>query len=164
MPLLYEVRLPHLEWETYCVMTAADPPSSTIDTMDGRHDIILSACKGDESFVLMSIRGSHHATTSTTRVVVLTSQPEVLARLVFHGESYERDIRGARGTCYRARWTHLNDVRTPQAFTCPCCGTVARLADDIENGYCGRCHWQTGDPELGPLHLACPHRIRKEGR
>lgn len=29
-----------------------------------------------------------------------------------------------------------------------------RHPDDVAHGYCGRCHWYTGDPELGPPHLA----------
>jgi hypothetical protein len=46
------------------------------------------------------------------------------------------------------------------AFTCPCCGAVMRQPADIEEDYCGLCHWPTGDPELGPPHMAgeCPAR------
>ena len=45
-------------------------------------------------------------------------------------------------------------------FTCPCCGAVSHNPNDIAQGFCGRCHAWTGDPEAGPLHLAahCPHR------
>ena len=45
-------------------------------------------------------------------------------------------------------------------FTCPCCGATSPHPKDIEFRYCGRCHWWTGDPNLGPGHLAedCPHR------
>jgi hypothetical protein len=48
----------------------------------------------------------------------------------------------------------------PPSFTCPCCGAVSYNLNDIANGYCGRCHWYTGDPEIGPPHLAgpCPER------
>ena len=42
------------------------------------------------------------------------------------------------------------------AFTCPCCGAVSRNPNDLEQGYCGRCHWWTGDPALGPPHLEEP--------
>jgi histidine triad (HIT) family protein len=50
------------------------------------------------------------------------------------------------------------------AFTCPCCGATSYHPKDIEFRYCGRCHWWTGDPNLGPGHLAedCPNRT--EGR
>jgi len=46
------------------------------------------------------------------------------------------------------------------AFTCPCCAAVSYHPRDFEQGYCGRCHWWTGDPVLGPPHLAepCAHR------
>lgn len=46
------------------------------------------------------------------------------------------------------------------SFTCPCCGAVSREPNDVAQRYCGRCHWWTGDPNLGPGHLAehCPHR------
>jgi hypothetical protein len=49
---------------------------------------------------------------------------------------------------------------TPAAFTCPCCGATSRHPQDIAHGYCSRCHAFTGDPELGPVHLAeaCPER------
>jgi hypothetical protein len=45
-------------------------------------------------------------------------------------------------------------------FTCPCCDAVSPNPDDIDQGYCGRCHAFTGDPLLGPPHLEgpCPER------
>jgi hypothetical protein len=46
------------------------------------------------------------------------------------------------------------------AFTCPCCGAVSHNPNDIEQHYCGRCHWWTGDPALGPPHLAEPCEAR----
>ena len=45
---------------------------------------------------------------------------------------------------------------TAPAFTCPCCAAVSHHPTDLEQGYCGRCHWWTGDPLLGPAHLAEP--------
>ena len=36
-------------------------------------------------------------------------------------------------------------------FTCPRCGAVSYNPNDIEAGYCGRCHWWTGDPVLGQV-------------
>jgi hypothetical protein len=50
------------------------------------------------------------------------------------------------------------------AFTCPCCGSVSHHPSDTEQGYCGRCHWWTGDPVLGPPHLAesCGQRANPE--
>jgi plasmid maintenance system antidote protein VapI len=46
------------------------------------------------------------------------------------------------------------------AFTCPCCGARSSNPTDAEQDYCGRCKWWTGDPNLGPPHLAnsCPER------
>jgi hypothetical protein len=45
-------------------------------------------------------------------------------------------------------------------FTCPCCGAASCHPKDVEFRYCGRCRWWTGDPNLGPPHLAepCPER------
>jgi len=37
---------------------------------------------------------------------------------------------------------------TASSFTCPRCGTVSYHPDDIRFGYCGRCHWWTGDALL----------------
>lgn len=41
-------------------------------------------------------------------------------------------------------------------FSCPCCGAVSAHPQDVAEGYCGLCHWYTGDPELGQVHLAAP--------
>jgi hypothetical protein len=48
----------------------------------------------------------------------------------------------------------------PRSFTCPCCGVQSSHPADVRHGYCFRCHWWTGDPELGPPHLdgPCPER------
>lgn len=45
-------------------------------------------------------------------------------------------------------------------FTCPCCQAVTRNPHDIAAGYCGRCHWWTGEPGLASFHfaLSCEHR------
>jgi hypothetical protein len=50
------------------------------------------------------------------------------------------------------------------AFTCPCCGMTSHHPEDIRQGYCGACHWWTGDPVLGPSHdpAACPARVEQE--
>jgi len=48
------------------------------------------------------------------------------------------------------------------AFRCPCCGMVSHNPNDIEQGYCGACHWWTGDPALGPPHLEAPCAARDE--
>lgn len=56
-------------------------------------------------------------------------------------------------------------MNTPApAFTCPCCGAVSHHPTDLEQGYCGRCHWWTGDPHLGRDHLAglCEMRVNPE--
>lgn len=51
-----------------------------------------------------------------------------------------------------------------EAFTCPCCGAVSPQAEDIANGYCGMCHWQTGDPLLGPYHMEAECAARTAAR
>lgn len=33
-------------------------------------------------------------------------------------------------------------------FICPACGATSYNENDIAAGYCGRCHWYTGDPML----------------
>ena len=44
---------------------------------------------------------------------------------------------------------------------CWCCGARSANPGDIAAGYCGRCHWWVGDPELGAAHLdePCPARL-----
>ena len=56
--------------------------------------------------------------------------------------------------------TGVRPVTARESFTCPCCGAPSCHPEDIAHGYCGRCHAFTGDPELGPRHLAeaCPER------
>ena len=46
------------------------------------------------------------------------------------------------------------------SFKCPCCGMRSYNRYDIEQGYCGACHWWTGDQGLGPGHLADPCEAR----
>jgi hypothetical protein len=38
---------------------------------------------------------------------------------------------------------------TPAPFTCPRCAKQSWHPDDAAQGYCNRCHWWTGDPQLG---------------
>ena len=48
-----------------------------------------------------------------------------------------------------------------QPFQCPCCGIVSHNPNDAEQGgYCGACHWFTGDPVPGPPHLEAPCEAR----
>lgn len=52
-------------------------------------------------------------------------------------------------------------------FTCPCCGRTSHNPHDTEQGYCGACHWftgDTGDPELAAQHdpETCPARADSE--
>jgi hypothetical protein len=47
------------------------------------------------------------------------------------------------------------------SFTCPCCGIVSHHPMDVEQGYCGLCHWWTGDPALGPPHLEAECEARR---
>lgn len=49
------------------------------------------------------------------------------------------------------------------SITCPCCQLTSRHPDDARNGYCGRCHWWTSDPELAPYHFALPCEHRGQG-
>ena len=53
---------------------------------------------------------------------------------------------------------------TLTTFTCPCCGKVSHNPNDLEQGYCGLCHWWTGDPVLGPPHLEGPCEARNQMR
>lgn len=39
-------------------------------------------------------------------------------------------------------------VRT---FVCPRCGATSHNPHDRAYGYCGRCHWWTGDAQLGQV-------------
>lgn len=58
------------------------------------------------------------------------------------------------------------DLEKPvTAFACPCCGAVSQHPQDVAHGYCGRCHWWTGDPGLGPARLAdeCEARTTVRG-
>lgn len=59
--------------------------------------------------------------------------------------------------------TEPDSTPGPAAFSCPCCGAVSPHPADAANGYCARCHWWTGDPELGPAHLAGPCPSRTQG-
>lgn len=34
-------------------------------------------------------------------------------------------------------------------FTCPRCSRTSHHPEDERHGYCGACHWWTGDPSLG---------------
>jgi hypothetical protein len=51
----------------------------------------------------------------------------------------------------------------PVSITCPECGKTSHHPQDIEQGYCGNCHWWTSDPELGPPtrneRLAAKHTL-----
>lgn len=45
------------------------------------------------------------------------------------------------------------------AFTCPRCKTTSHHPKDAEYGYCGQCHWWTGDAYLGsPEVIAAAER------
>lgn len=56
----------------------------------------------------------------------------------------------------------LNGERTYiPVFTCPCCGATSPNPADVINGYCALCHWWTGDPVVGPMHMAAPCDARK---
>jgi hypothetical protein len=37
-------------------------------------------------------------------------------------------------------------METAPSITCPCCGKTSYHPNDIEQGYCGFCHWWTSDP------------------
>ena len=40
---------------------------------------------------------------------------------------------------------------TPETFVCPRCGRESWNPNDLENLYCGACHWWTADPNLAPF-------------
>lgn len=44
---------------------------------------------------------------------------------------------------------HKSNHRVTQ-FRCPDCGIISSNPNDLADGYCGRCHWWTGDPKLAP--------------
>lgn len=44
-------------------------------------------------------------------------------------------------------------------FTCPVCGAVSHNPQDVEHGYCARCHDWTGGPPLPPGY---PAELRRE--
>jgi hypothetical protein len=67
-------------------------------------------------------------------------------------EELVKIIAGKRTEIERA-WYGRN---IPAAFECPCCNAVSHAPQNIVQGYCGRCHWWTGDPLLGPSHLESP--------
>jgi hypothetical protein len=52
-----------------------------------------------------------------------------------------------RLACSAECWTHTGAAGQ---FICPACGCGTPNANDIANSYCPCCHWQTGDPLLGP--------------
>jgi hypothetical protein len=52
-------------------------------------------------------------------------------------------------SCPRCRGLTVVDVTQP--FWCPRCSQSSRSVDDQAEGYCPRCHWYTGDPELGQI-------------
>jgi hypothetical protein len=58
----------------------------------------------------------------------------------------------------------MNEGSGAPPFKCPCCGIVSHHPVDGEQGYCGRCHWWTADPVLGPPHLAEECAAREECR
>lgn len=37
------------------------------------------------------------------------------------------------------------------SFTCPLCRMTSYHPRDVSEGYCGNCHWWTGDPMLAGL-------------
>ena len=46
------------------------------------------------------------------------------------------------------------------AVICPCCHRKSHHPEDIQQRYCGACHWWTGDPVFGPPHLEGPCEAR----
>lgn len=44
-------------------------------------------------------------------------------------------------------------------FTCPWCARSSPNPHDISNGYCGRCHWWTGVPELYEVWRGEPEQV-----
>lgn len=46
------------------------------------------------------------------------------------------------------------------SIVCPVCGSRSYNPNDIEQGYCGRCHWWTSDPMLAPYQSAASGVLR----
>lgn len=44
----------------------------------------------------------------------------------------------------------MNSEATADPFICEDCGHESWHPRDKAEGYCNRCHWWTGDPNLGP--------------
>lgn len=44
---------------------------------------------------------------------------------------------------------------TLTSFTCPWCGSVSHNVIDVQEGYCGRCHWWTGDDKIPMTMRPC---------
>lgn len=65
-------------------------------------------------------------------------------------------------------WRIASHLRNRSAatpfFRCPCCDAVTHNPNDIEEHYCGLCHWWTGDPVHAPYHFAspCPNRVQRD--
>jgi hypothetical protein len=48
-----------------------------------------------------------------------------------------------------AKWFPEHRAVVEASFVCPRCGARSYNPHDIEHGYCGECHWWTGDVQLG---------------
>lgn len=49
------------------------------------------------------------------------------------------------------------------AFVCPRCGKPSWHPGDAEHGYCGQCHWWTGDPTLGAPEILAELDLARAG-
>lgn len=108
--ILYEARKPEArEWRTIAQIDPKDPPGTFIDTTHGRRDVILFSCMGPTSIVTRSCDSAVEDVNRHARFVLLVrGQMETVVRLTVHGESFELDMRTAKGTSFRGRWTHYD--------------------------------------------------------
>lgn len=65
---------------------------------------------------------------------------------VERGDDYV--VNGRRLIETKITWIGPDDV-----FVCPRCWSTSHKPHDLREGYCGNCHWWTGDPDLGPVDL-----------
>lgn len=56
----------------------------------------------------------------------------------------------------RLDFPHVVDATAAVSFTCPRCARTSRNPHDAANGYCGACHWWTGDAQLAPALDTAP--------
>lgn len=78
-----------------------------------------------------------------------------MAEAIDYDNMKARVVSDARHNVYLEAWSvlrrlaHLPRRRNRIPFVCPRCGAVSHHPMDLQQGYCGSCHWWTGDDVLG---------------